>query len=162
MPLRCNRVAVTVKWHRDYTVTATPFGYYRKKMWSESRRRCCRDPFFRSKSTRFQVLNFGNNILHFILLTLCMTRTGGTLFHLLCRGGPCARPQPEWPSATRMVVRNPNGRPQPIWKHRQILCHSGCGRPQGPHPAKQQEACFLRIIKGCDDFWHNTCSLLNK
>ena len=31
MPLRCNRVAVTVKWHRDYTVTATPFGYYRKK-----------------------------------------------------------------------------------------------------------------------------------
>ena len=26
MPLRCNRVAVTVKWRRDYTVTATPFG----------------------------------------------------------------------------------------------------------------------------------------
>ena len=38
-----------------------------------------------------------------------MTRTGGTLFHLLCRGGPCARPQPEWPSATRMVVRNQYG-----------------------------------------------------
>jgi len=32
---------------------------------------------------------------------------------LMCRGGPCARPQPEWTkeSATRMDkrVRNPNG-----------------------------------------------------
>ena len=26
MPLRCNRVAVTVKWRRDYTVTARAFG----------------------------------------------------------------------------------------------------------------------------------------
>ena len=24
LPLRCNRVAVTVKWHRRYGVTATP------------------------------------------------------------------------------------------------------------------------------------------
>ena len=25
-PLQCNRVAVTVKWRRDYTVTARAFG----------------------------------------------------------------------------------------------------------------------------------------
>ena len=24
-------------------------------------------------------------------------------FHPMCRGGPCGRPQPEWPSATRMA-----------------------------------------------------------
>ena len=36
-----NRVAVTVKWRCDYSVTATPFGYYRKKIWPKIRRRSC-------------------------------------------------------------------------------------------------------------------------
>ena len=39
LPLRCNRVAVTVQSHCRYSVTATPFGYYRKKNWQKSRQR---------------------------------------------------------------------------------------------------------------------------
>ena len=45
-------------------------------------------PFFRSIYPCFQVLNFGNNILHFISLTLCMTRVVAALFRLLCRVRP--------------------------------------------------------------------------
>jgi len=45
-------------------------------------------PFFRSICPCFQVLNFGNNILHFISLTLCMTRVVAALFRLLCRVRP--------------------------------------------------------------------------
>ncbi len=30
-PLHCNRIAVTVESRCRYDVTATPFGYYRKK-----------------------------------------------------------------------------------------------------------------------------------
>ena len=67
LPLRCNRVAVTVQSHCRYGVTATAFGYYRNKkrvkMPPTVLRRGRRLPFSRSKCTGFQVLNFGNNIL---------------------------------------------------------------------------------------------------
>ena len=43
LPLRCNRVAVTVQSRRHYGVTATAFGYYRNKNGSKCRRRCCEE-----------------------------------------------------------------------------------------------------------------------
>ena len=80
-PLHCNRVAVTVQSRRRYTVIASPFqcnGDVIWLLWQQNlvkkppavQQRGTSKPFFRSKSTCSQVLNFGNNILHFPVFKL--------------------------------------------------------------------------------------------
>ena len=75
-PLRCNRNAVTVQSRCRYGVIASPLRCNGNAIWLLSQqnrvkkapavlRRGGRLPFFRSICTCFQVLNFGNNILHF-------------------------------------------------------------------------------------------------
>ena len=76
LPLQCNRNAVTVQSRRRYGAIALRLHRYGNAIWLLSQknpvkkapavlRRGGRLPFFRSICTGFQVLNFGNNILHF-------------------------------------------------------------------------------------------------
>ena len=80
LPLRCNRVAVTVQSRCRYGVIALPLRCNGDAIWLlwqqklaenalKALPRGASEPFFRSKSTCFQVLNFGNNILQFIAVS---------------------------------------------------------------------------------------------
>ena len=79
-PLRCNRDAVTVKSRCRYGEIAMRLQCNGDAIWllwqqklaenaPKALPRGASEPFFRSKSTCFQVLNFGNNILQFIAVS---------------------------------------------------------------------------------------------
>ena len=79
-PLRCNRDAVTVQSRCRYGEIAMRLQCNGDAIWllwqqklaenaPKALPRGASEPFFRSKSTCFQVLNFGNNILQFIAVS---------------------------------------------------------------------------------------------
>ena len=79
-PLRCNRDAVTVQSRCRYGEIAMRLQCNGNAIWllwqqklaenaPKALPRGASEPFFRSKSTCFQVLNFGNNILQFIAVS---------------------------------------------------------------------------------------------
>ena len=87
LPLRCNRVAVTVQSRCRYGVIALPLRCNGDAIWllwqqnlvkktpAVPKRGSLRQ-FFRSICTGFQVLNFGNNILQFGVGALANSRIG--------------------------------------------------------------------------------------
>ena len=75
-PLRCNRDAVTVQSRCRYGVIATRLhrngnGFLAKKLLAMLQKGTS-EPFSRSKSTSYQVLNFGNNILHLNIVLIVL------------------------------------------------------------------------------------------